>query len=200
MQSSPLEIAASHGQTRNAFRQPFTSRNSTAAAAARPLLFAAPVRRNRIAQIARVRCVDAKKGALHVFHRSDGGFVREHVADRDQPIQRIEKLGRLHFPDAFHYLFSGSGRARESHRFQKRDLAAAQINLAPHNPFFAANRTLSSGLSRETPLRILLQPIPKSFQPLAHFHFDFFKLCHLEFSFRRQLLREKVELDLWFGS
>jgi hypothetical protein len=147
VQSRPLIIAASHGQSAVSFVGKF----GILAAPAAPLFaFAAPAWLDRIAQIARVGGIHSEDTSFDILQGAEIDFVREHIAKLDQPVYFVHELGRLHFTDTLDQLLAMHRRAGQSHRFEKRDFTSAQIDVATHTKLSATNRPLSRSLFSET--------------------------------------------------
>jgi hypothetical protein len=144
-QRKPVEIAASHGQSRNALvNEPTIFSAATLALGAVAFPFRARI--YRIAQIFRISGVHSKKRFPGLFDRSDVHFVRENVTLIDQARERIEDLGGFHAFDAIQKNFPIHLRAGEADFFQKSNFTAIKVNVATHAKTLRILAVLSSSL------------------------------------------------------
>jgi hypothetical protein len=104
------------------------------------MLFAAAAGMNRLAQIARVGRINTKDSMLDVFQGVKAMLVRQHIALRDESTQLVEKLRGLHFAHVSNQKLAVNRRTGKTYRFDERDLAAAQVNLALHCLIFDTKR------------------------------------------------------------
>src|SRR5262249_29772138 len=97
-----------------------------------PLALAAAAGLDRVLQFARVGRVHAKDRALDLFHLSNTDLVGEDIAELDQPVQFVEKLGLLGFANLIDQQLHVNRRAGMHLCFQQVNFATAQVDLGVH--------------------------------------------------------------------
>jgi hypothetical protein len=159
-----------------------------------------PAGTNRIAQITSVSGIYSEKRVLDILDQAQIYLVGKNVTQRNQTVERIENFGRFHVVHPFQELLSVDLRSEQTDRFQNRDFAAVQFDLASHAQLSAEIRALSSRLSRQPRRGILLQPLPKRIEMIAYFAFDVRQFFRHESSCLRPALCEHVILDFGLGA
>src|SRR6266480_931689 len=116
------------------------SRESLAAPAATPFLIATTAGIKRVTQVERIRRIHSQTGSFDILGLEQIYLVREHVTERDQSVEVVQKLRFIHFLNPLEQHLAVSGHTAESNRFQDRDLTAAQLDLPLHDETFTMTR------------------------------------------------------------